>query len=264
MPAAYPASVYTEAFQAVCLPAYFRDKLALSTTWLVHDKQVKEGRQESPDTLVLLACMHLKLSLLKQLILEVFLQRAPRWHRNAVGTVSGCWHSSCSAGKSLWQGQKGFTGKQLSREINTTVTHCLEQFWHFYSFCSPVFRRVGITFPQTPPSFGAMGTTADIDTGASPLATGTFTFSVGSKTPSLLTLPSNSQCDETWSGTAMLCRTFAHLPFRVLRPRQVLGSASPQGRQLRSQGPQLSPAAAPLNCWDRASSDFKPDAQEQD
>lgn len=62
VPATYPASAHAEALRAVHLPACFRDELALRTTWLVHDKLVKEGRRECPDTLVLLACMHLSLS----------------------------------------------------------------------------------------------------------------------------------------------------------------------------------------------------------
>lgn len=164
-----------EALQAVRLPACFRNELALRTTWLAHDKQVKEPRQESPDTLALLACMHFN-----QLILEVFLQQAPCWQRNAVGTVSGSWHSSCSAGRSPWRGRKGFTGKQLSREINTPVTHCPRQFWHIHCFCFPVLRRVGIPFPQIPLSTSTVRTTTEVDTdkGASPLAK---TFSIGSK-----------------------------------------------------------------------------------
>lgn len=66
------------------------------------------------------AGLHAFQHLLKQLIFEVFLWQAPGWHRIAVGSVSGCWQSSCSTGKSLWRGQEGFLSGE-DRKLGQTA-----------------------------------------------------------------------------------------------------------------------------------------------
>lgn len=98
-----------------------------------------------------------------------------------------------------------------------------------------------------PPPSSAVRTNVeeDVDTGASLLATGTFTFHVSSKPPSLLMLPTNTQ---PWRGLTQHCCALQDV---------CLSGLFTQGKQLRSQEPQLSPATAPLSHQDGASGDFK-------
>lgn len=215
---------HAEALWAVHLPASFRDKLALRTTWL--DKQVKEGRQESPATLALLAYVQ---PLLKQLILELFLRGALHWHRRAVGRVSGHWHSSCSTGS----GED--TGKQLSREINITVTHHPEQLWHIYGYGSSVCRALGIAVPQChrPP---APEDRAEVDTnmGASPLAAGP--WAQAHSTTSIPSPPTQGRAQPDPAGTCHGCP-------RGSVPRQAVRLAPHPSQPLHHSATGTGPAA---------------------
>lgn len=128
---------------------------------------MKEGRQESPDILSLLAYVQLSLSWSSRFwsysCMELCIGTGKLWE--------GC-QGTGTAPAALGKGSGEDTGKQLSREINITVTHRPEQFWHTYGYCSSICRAVGTPLPLMPPSSSTLRTRTEVDTntGVSPLA----------------------------------------------------------------------------------------------